>query len=178
MDEKVNNNIEEKVVLDDNAKDIMKRAEKGEIISKSEIKKKLEECRDSIEFLKKLEHIVVSDETNRVIFTDGEEQLIYINGEFYIASSTDDTIVKKKKTKQEAKNMYLEYFMKYQSGSIKVDEKPNIELQEKNIEKDMTIDEKRLEDSSQKEVVSSLDTKEIEIEIPSSDEKRSEKLRE
>ena len=106
------------------------------------------------------------------------EDLLYINGEFYIASSTDDTIVKKKKTKQEAKNMYLEYFMKYQSGSIKVDEKPNIELQEKNIEKDMTIDEKRLEDSSQKEVVSSLDTKEIEIEIPSSDEKRSEKLRE
>ena len=180
MDEKVNNNdnTDEKTVLDDNAKDIIKRAEKGEILSKSEIKRILEESKDSIEFLKKLENLVIPDEPNRVIFTDGEEQLVYINGEFYIASSTDDTIVKKKKTKQEAKNMYLEYFIKYQSSSIKVEEKSNVKLKEQNIEKDITTEEKKLEKAPQSEVSSSLDVKEIEIEIPSTEEKTNQKLRE
>ena len=53
-----------------------------------------------------------------VIFTDGEEQLYYENGEFFSISSTDSTKRKKKKTKKEATDMYLDYFIKYQLNPI------------------------------------------------------------
>lgn len=64
-------------------------------LTKEEIKKLTEEARESIDFLKKIDEIELPKD-KYVIFTDGEEQLFYENGEFYIISATDSTKTKKK----------------------------------------------------------------------------------
>ena len=74
-------------------------------LTKEEIKKLTEEARESIDFLKKIDEIELPKD-KYVIFTDGEEQLFYENGEFYIISATDSTKTKKKKTKKEATDLY------------------------------------------------------------------------
>ena len=55
---------------------------------------------------------------NRVIFTDGENQLVFENGEFFLVSSTDSLKTKIKKKREDARNMYIEYFIKYQLNPI------------------------------------------------------------
>ena len=65
-----------------------------------------------------IENIDISDNGNRVIFTDGEEQLIVEDGEFFLVSSTDSLKTKKKKKREEARNMYIEYFIRYQLNPI------------------------------------------------------------
>ena len=70
------------------------------------------EALESVNFVEKIDEINL--EFNKyVIFTDGKVQLIYEDGEFYVVSSTDATVKKEKKKKEEAKNMYLEYFIRY-----------------------------------------------------------------
>ena len=86
-------------------------------LTKEEIKKLTEEARESIDFLKKIDEIELPKD-KYVIFTDGEEQLFYENGEFYIISATDSTKTKKKKTKKEATDLYLNFFIKYQLNPI------------------------------------------------------------
>ena len=98
--------------MDDNLKDIIKRINQ-EQLTEGEIKKLLEESKDSIEFLKKIDEIDLKMD-KYVVFTDGKEQLIYEDGEFFIVSSTEVNSKKNKKKRSEAKDMYLEYFIKYQ----------------------------------------------------------------
>ena len=86
-------------------------------LSKEEIKKLTEEAKNSIDFLQKIDEVELPSD-KYVIFTDGEEQLYYENGEFFSISSTDSTKRKKKKTKKEATDMYLDYFIKYQLNPI------------------------------------------------------------
>ena len=74
----------------------------------------MEEGKVSIDFMQKIDEVEIPDNSNYVIFTDGEEQLVYENGEFYVVSTTSSLRKKKKKTKKEATDMYLDYFIKYQ----------------------------------------------------------------
>ena len=82
----------------------------------------IEEGKVTIDFMEKINDVEIPDNTNYVIFTDGEEQLIYENGEFYVVSTTSSLRKKVKKTKKEATDMYLDYFIKYQLNPL-LDEK-------------------------------------------------------
>ncbi|MDO4282897.1 MAG: hypothetical protein Q4D02_04595 [Clostridia bacterium] len=99
-------------IIDDNLKEIIKRIQKEKKISKEEIEKLKKEASDSINFVEKIEQISL-DFDKYVVFTDGNEQLVYEDGEFYVVSSTDANQKREKKKKEEAKNMYLEYFIRY-----------------------------------------------------------------
>lgn len=78
----------------------------------------IEEGKVSIDFMEKIEDVEIPDNSNYVIFTDGEEQLVYENGEFYVVSTTSSLRKKVKKTKKEATDMYLDYFIKYQLNPL------------------------------------------------------------
>ena len=78
----------------------------------------IEEGKVSIDFMEKINDVEIPDNSNYVIFTDGEEQLVYENGEFYVVSTTSSLRKKKKKTKKEATDMYLDYFIKYQLNPL------------------------------------------------------------
>ena len=78
----------------------------------------IEEGKVTIDFMEKINDVEIPDNTHYVIFTDGEEQLIYENGEFYVVSTTSSLRKKVKKTKKEATDMYLDYFIKYQLNPL------------------------------------------------------------
>ncbi len=78
----------------------------------------IEEGKVTIDFMEKINDVEIPDNTNYVIFTDGEEQLIYENGEFYVVFTTSSLRKKVKKTKKEATDMYLDYFIKYQLNPL------------------------------------------------------------
>ena len=105
---------DKKVQIDYNVKEIIDNLNKAVKFTKED-KKRIE---DSLNFDVVIENIDISDNSNRVIFTDGNEQLVYENGEFFLVSSTDSTSTKKKKKRNEARNMYIEYFIKYQLNPI------------------------------------------------------------
>ncbi len=108
IDKKENENV----LIDSNLKEILKKVEKEKKLSKEEIEKLKKEAQDSVNFVQKIDEINL-DFDKYVIFTDGKEQLIYENGEFFVVSSIDATVKKEKKKKEEAKNMYLEYFIRH-----------------------------------------------------------------
>lgn len=102
------------VHIDYNVKEIIDNLDKSKVLTQED-KKRIEE---SLDFDKTIELIDISDNNNRVIFTDGEDQLTYEDGEFFLVSSTDSMKTKIKKKREEARNMYIEYFIKYQLNPI------------------------------------------------------------
>ena len=111
------------VSIDYNVKEIIDNLDKKKILT-PEDKKRIEE---SLNFEAAIEKIDISDNSNRVIFTDGEEQLVFEDGEFFLVSSTDSQKSRKKKKREEARNMYIEYFIKYQLNPI-IKQRENDEL--------------------------------------------------
>ena len=125
-------------------------------LTKEEIKKLTEEARESIDFLKKIDEIELPKD-KYVIFTDGEEQLFYENGEFYIISATDSTKTKKKKTKKEATDLYLNFFIKYQLNPIldlRNRKERNIEQKQKENKQKIAMAKKTLGIDKKKEIQS------------------------
>lgn len=125
-------------------------------LTKEEIKKLTEEARESIDFLKKIDEIELPKD-KYVIFTDGEEQLFYENGEFYIISTTDSTKTKKKKTKKEATDLYLNFFIKYQLNPIldlRNRKERNIEQKQKETKQKIAMAKKTLGIDKKKETQS------------------------
>lgn len=110
MANKENKNAE----IDYNVKEIIDNLDKSKILT-AEDKKRIEEA---FNFDNAIENIDIGNNDNRVIFTDGEDQLVYEDGEFFLVSSTDSLKTKIKKKRQEARNMYIEYFIKYQLNPI------------------------------------------------------------
>ncbi len=105
-------NLKEGQKLDENLVEIMNKIKKDKNLTKEEIAKLESDAKQSLNFLKLIDDIKLP--TDRyVVFTDGEIQLVYENGEFFIVSSTDSTKLKKKKKRSEATNMYIEYFIRY-----------------------------------------------------------------
>ncbi len=100
------------VEIDDNLKNIIKNANASQL-SKEEIAKLLEENKDRLNFKKLIDSIDLQMK-KYVVFTDGKEQLVYEDGEFFVESVVDASIPRKKKKRSEARDMYLEYFIKYQ----------------------------------------------------------------
>ncbi len=109
-------NIKDENYLEDTLK---KEVEKngGANLSKKEKEALMQEAKVTIDFLNKVDEVELPKD-NYVIFTDGNEQLYYENGEFYIISTTNGLKKKIKRTKKEATDMYLDYFIKYQLNPI------------------------------------------------------------
>lgn len=103
-----------KVEIDYNVKEIIDNLDKSVVLT-PEDKKRIEQ---SLDFDSAVENIDISNNDNRVIFTDGENQLVFENGEFFLVSSTDSLKNKIKKKREDARNMYIEYFIKYQLNPI------------------------------------------------------------
>lgn len=101
-----------------------------------------EEASVTVDFLNKIDEIELPKD-NYIVFTDGKEQLLYENGEFYVVSTTDSLKKKKKKTKKEATDMYLDFFIKYQLNPI---------LDSKNMSKDKSEPSKEKIELAEKEV--------------------------
>ena len=101
-----------------------------------------EEASVTVDFLNKIDEIELPKD-NYIVFTDGKEQLLYENGDFYVVSTTDSLKKKKKKTKKEATDMYLDFFIKYQLNPI---------LDSKNMSKDKSEPRKEKIELAEKEV--------------------------
>lgn len=110
-----------------------------------------EEASVTVDFLNKIDEIELPKD-NYIVFTDGKEQLLYENGDFYVVSTTDSLKKKKKKTKKEATDMYLDFFIKYQLNPIldsknmskekSEPSKEKIELAEKEVQREPEVKQK------------------------------------
>lgn len=120
-DEKVNVNIEE-FLFDQEFKDTIIKAIKSNERQKEFSKDEIDETFQKIEekhfkLKEKIDKISIDTNGIRVILTVDGEDLIYENGEYYIF----DTITKTKKrklTKNQARELYIEYFIRYQLNPI------------------------------------------------------------
>ena len=92
---------------------ISKASKENKQLSKEEVEKLLKESNESREFLEKLKSINMGDDSYRVIFTDGNEQLLYDNGEFFLIDTTNSNGQRKKISKKDSRDRYIEYFMRY-----------------------------------------------------------------
>ena len=100
------------IKMDNNMKDIIKKANANNL-SEAEIKKLLDENKGRFDFDKIIASINLKMD-KYVVFTDGKEQLVYEDGEFFVVSVTDASKQRRKIKRKEARDMYLEYFIKYQ----------------------------------------------------------------
>ena len=107
----------EEVEIEKEYVELINNAENAKQMTKEEFDKLVKETKESIEFLKLIDTIKLPEE-KYVVYTDGEEQLIYENGEFFFSSTTDGTSKKKKIIRKDAINSYIEYFIKYQINPI------------------------------------------------------------
>lgn len=143
---------EEKKVIAPNLKEILDKAAKNKELTSAEIAILEEEAKQSTEFMKLIEEIQLPKE-NYVIFTDGEEQLVYENGEFFLVSTTDSTKTKKKKKRLEAKEMYIEYFIRYTLNRIQTKNRMPVKKEKqvtKEIKKEEVIQEEKKQETEKK----------------------------
>lgn len=124
----------EKVKVDEELEQIPK--EFAEMIEKADSKGKLTKdeydklyaiAKESTEFMKLLDDIKIPED-RYVVFTDGDVQLFYEEGEFFLTSAVDSNAQKKKIKRKEAMDLNLEFFIKYQINPI-LEIKKNVELQ-------------------------------------------------
>lgn len=124
----------------------------------------MEEGKVTIDFMQKMDEVEIPDNSNYVIFTDGEEQLIYENGEFYVVSTTSSLRKKVKKTKKEATDMYLDYFIKYQLNPL---------LDARNLNDDKIKEQQREKEMAEQAAKRELEKAKIieEVQVPEKEEK-------
>ena len=103
--------------LDKEFVEMVNKAENAKELTKEEIEKLLKEAKGNLEFLKLIDNIKIPEE-RYVVYTDGDLQLLYENGEFFLVSTTDSKAEKKKIKRKQAIDSYLEYFIKYQINPI------------------------------------------------------------
>lgn len=125
---------DEKDYLEESFKKEVLKAMDNKLSAKQK-KALMEEAKTTLDFLDKIDEVELPKD-NYVVFTDGKEQLLYENGEFYVISTTDSTRIKKKKTKKEATDMYLDFFIKYQLNPI-LDSKKGV-TKDKTVQKEKT----------------------------------------
>lgn len=104
--------------LDEIMRNVVKEIKKGNQLSKEEIDKLMAEANENVEFVKVIEDIKLASPDNRVILVDGNEELLYDHGEFFICDTMDSRKPKKKIKRKEATEKYIEYFIRYQLNPI------------------------------------------------------------
>lgn len=91
--------------------EIVKKSVNSKGISDVEKQKLIKKISSLSCYEQELNKIVIPGYSNKVIFTDGNKQLVFENGEFFEASSTDATKGKVKLTRKEATDKYIEYYL-------------------------------------------------------------------
>lgn len=99
--------------LEEIKKFVDREMKKKDKLSTEEMRKALIEANENIDFLKTLDDIEVSSGGKRVIFVDGKACLVYDGGIFYVEDSMDSRKSKKKLTRKQATELYVEYFFRY-----------------------------------------------------------------
>ena len=107
----------EEIEIEKEYREMIEKAENSKKLSKEEVENLLKQAKQSIEFLKLIDNIKIPDEKH-VVYTDGETQLIYENGEFFLTSAVDSTAQKQKIKRKQAIDLHIEYFIKYQLNPI------------------------------------------------------------
>lgn len=169
------NNQEDKKI-DENLKEIMKKASNNPSMSEAEAKELILKINKEFDFDKILEYLKQKyplGNDKYVIFTNSNEQLYYENGEFFLIAATDISKQKKKITRMQALELYNQYYItnvlnpllkqknkvKEKVESVKivpesVIEVESVEKQEKTVEaKEKEIKEKNKEELEQKQKV-------------------------
>lgn len=158
-EKKINEEFEE---LDKEFVEMVQKAQNAEKLTKEEIEKLLEEAKNSLEFLKLIDNIKIPEE-RYVVYTDGELQLIYEDGEFFQVSTTDSNSEKRKLKRKQAIDLYLEYFIKYQINPIIEKRKQAMIKKEKQIVEKSRSRRKTIvskdKDKNKKEIIDSNNSK-------------------
>lgn len=105
-------------IEDSEISDIIKKANVKSKVEEEKIKRALKDISSLTAYEEELKKIKIPPATNKVIYTEGNTQLIYENGEFFEVSTTDSTKTRRKKTRKEATTMYVEYFIQYRLNPI------------------------------------------------------------
>ena len=141
-------------------------------LTDKQIKELEKEAAGSTEFMKALDNVEIPTD-NYVVFTDGDEQLLYENGEFYVISTKDTPLRRKKKTKKEATEMYLNYFINYQLNGLlgskkagqtkeveessKTKESRKVEINAKDIEENVVEQKEQVKEQTQQSIAKDID---------------------
>lgn len=154
--------MEQEQKLDKEFLEIVQKANISEVLSEEELKKLEKEAKESLEFLKLIDEIKFPKD-KYVIYNDGEEQLVYEDGEFFLQSATDSSKPRKKKKRLEAKDMYIEYVIKYIFNPI-IERKKVIQMKkelirEKNTEKDVAKEKAEKEEKIKKDKTKKVEAK-------------------
>ena len=99
--------------LEEIRKVVERQLKKEKQLSADELNKLMADAMENVDFLKVLDEINVTSNGKRVIFVDGKACLVYDSGVFYIEDSMDTKKGKKKLTKNQATELYVEYFFRY-----------------------------------------------------------------
>lgn len=114
MEENKTQEVQEENNIDSNTKEIIKKANAERNLSDAEKKALIQKINEDFNFRKMINEISLSHDLKLdkyVIFTNGKEQLYYENGEFFLISTIDSKEAKKKIKREEARNLYNEYYM-------------------------------------------------------------------
>lgn len=114
MEENKTQEVQEENKIDSNTKEIIKKANAERNLSDAEKKALIQKINEDFNFRKMINEISLSHDLKLdkyVIFTNGKEQLYYENGEFFLISTIDSKKERKKIKREEARNLYNEYYM-------------------------------------------------------------------
>ena len=100
---KNNDNLDREII------EIIEKSEKNSKISEEKLKELKSKLLEITNYQDELNKINISNISKRVVYTDGNRQLMFDNGEFFEVSATDATQAPIKKTRKEATDMYIEY---------------------------------------------------------------------
>lgn len=179
-------NNEDEKKIDENLKEIMKKASNSPNMNESEAKELILKINKEFNFDKMLEELKQKyplSNDKYVIFTNSNEQLYYENGEFFLIAATDIAKPKKKITRMQALELYNQYYISNvlnpllkQKNKVKENVEPvkteqelvveveNVEKQEKIIEvKEKEIKEKNKEEVEQKKEIN-VNIEQVQIE--------------
>lgn len=98
-------------ISDKEYEEIVKKSVNEKNISDTEKQKLIKTLSSLSGYEQELDKTIIPGYNKKVIFTNGNKQLQYENGEFFEASSTDATKERVKLTRKEATDKYIEYFI-------------------------------------------------------------------
>ena len=104
--------IEKNEIYNEIVKAIEKEAKKKPLTN-DEINVLMQEALENTNFQENIDAISVKTTGKRVIFVDGKGCLVYDEGVFYVEDSMDSKKGKRKLTRKQATELYVEYFFRY-----------------------------------------------------------------
>lgn len=146
---------DDKVVLEENLMDVYTNLNKGtglDGLSKEQLEALKKSIESEFNLNEKVEAINIKFPKKRVIYVDGELQLVYDDGEFLLEDTVDSKKASKKLTKKKAMELYVEFFVRYTLNPLI--EQKNLKSRAKEIIKVNNVKEKKVttKEEKQKEV--------------------------